>query len=211
MLFKETISTQTLELLKRIMADQQFDHFTLVGGTALSLLIGHRISIDLDFFTTRNFDASFFSDYLYANYTFKADYISKNTLKGLSNEIQLDFIAHQYPFLEQPLLKENIRIASLKDIAAMKLNAIATNGSRIKDFTDIAFLSLHLTLNQMLDAYEEKYQANKIIGIKSLSYFNDVNIHEPLKMIKAKQPTWQQIKTHIRKMIEKPDQVFSHL
>lgn len=211
MLFKETISSDTLELLKRLMFDSNLNDFTLVGGTALSLLLGHRISVDLDFFTVNSFDVKDLSAHLYRNYNYELDYIATNTIKGESDGIKLDFIAHQYPYLENPYQTEGIRIASMIDLAAMKLNAITTNGTRLKDFVDIAFLSSQFTLNEMLRAYEQKYHASIILGIKSLSYFDDVNIHEPLSFKATKKITWPVIKKQILKMIQKPDQLFKEI
>ena len=58
MLHKETVETATLDLIKRLMADPALRDFFMVGGTALSLLIGHRISIDIDLFTEKGFNAT---------------------------------------------------------------------------------------------------------------------------------------------------------
>ena len=81
---------------------------------------------------------------------------------------------------------EYLRTASLEDIAAMKLNAIAGNGTRLKDFIDVAYLSSLLTLTQMVDAYAEKYSSrNPVMAIKALEYFNDIDFTEPIDMIGA--------------------------
>ncbi len=205
MLYKETVAEATLELLNRIMHDSVFDDFTLVGGTALSLLIGHRISIDLDFFSVNSFDENSIIKHLQDNYSFELDYLSKNTIKGESKGVQLDFISHQYPIVDTPTKIDNTRIAPKGEIAAMKLNAIVTNGTRIKDFIDIAFLAKDLSLNKMLDLYEQKYKANRIIALKSLSYFDDVNENEPIQYIKDKEKDWQSIKNQILKMIANPE------
>ena len=187
------------------MHDTVFDDFTLVGGTALSLLIGHRISIDLDFFSVNSFDENNIVKHLQDNYSFELDYLSKNTIKGESNGVQLDFISHQYPWIDKTLNIDDVRIASKNEIAAMKLNVIVTNGTRIKDFIDIAFLAKDLSLNNMLDLYEQKYKANRIIALKSLSYFDDVNEYEPIQYIEDKEKDWQGIKNQILKMIAKPE------
>ena len=205
MLHKETVADATLELLKRIIKDPVFADFTLVGGTALSLLIGHRISVDLDFFSLNSFDENNIVRYLQNEYSFELDYLSKNTIKGESQGVQLDFIAHKYPIVDSISEIDNVRIASKGEIAAMKLNAIITNGSRIKDFIDIAFLSKYLSLNEMLDFYEQKYKANRIIALKSLSYFDDVNQNEPIIYIENKEKNWQDIKNSILSMIAEPD------
>ncbi len=156
MLHTETVSPKTLELLKRIMQDTVFSRFLLVGGTALSLQLGHRISIDLDLFCNESFDENKLTDYLRTEYNFELDYIDKETVKGEVDGVKLDCIAHKYPWLTTPVVENEIRLAGYNDIAAMKLNAITGNGSRLKDFIDISFLSAYLTLNEMLNAYQLK-------------------------------------------------------
>ena len=167
MLRKETVSEYTLELLIALMQDYEFKDFFLAGGTALSLQIGHRISIDLDMFSFNPFDNNILLEYLENAYSFQSDYQAKNTLKGQINNTKVDFITHNYPLISPLNLVENTRLASMEDIAAMKLNAIACNGTRLKDFIDIAYLSPFLTFDQMLEAYSEKYKnRNPIMVLK---------------------------------------------
>src|SRR5690606_2443882 len=98
----------------------------------------------------------------------------------------VDFITHAYPLVKEFRLDEGIRLASLEDIAAMKLNAIVGNGTRLKDFIDMAYLSSYLSLKDMLDAYEHKYSTrNEVLVLKALSYFNDVNHKEPIQLLGA--------------------------
>ena len=209
MLHTQTVAKATLELLDRIMNDSIFEDFTLVGGTALSLLIGHRVSIDLDFFSLDSFDENKIVRHLQDKYSFELDYLSKNTIKGESEGVQLDFIAHQYPIVDAVSEMEKLRIASKGEIAAMKLNAIVTNGTRIKDFIDIVFLAKDLSLNEMLILYEQKYKANRIIALKSLSYFDDVNPDEPIMFIKQ-DLSWEDTKALILKMIKNPNQILEN-
>lgn len=211
MLFKETVETSTLELLKSIMLDTAFDSFYLVGGTALSLMIGHRKSIDLDLFTSNSFDTQELIDHLRLKYKFELDYVSKNTVKGELRGVQLDFITHQYPLIEEVIEVEGFRIATSLEIAAMKLNAITSNGTRIKDFIDIAFLSSYYTLNTMLKAYETKYKSNKIIALKSLTYFSEINVYEPIIYLSQKPESWSIIENRIIEMVDKPNNILPKL
>ena len=94
------------------MQDVILTDFKLVGGTALALQIGHRISIDLDLFNPNTFDENELLDYLQNHYNFKINYQSKNTLKGEIDNIKIDFIAHQYVDLYPEIVIENIRLAS---------------------------------------------------------------------------------------------------
>lgn len=211
MLFKSTISDSTLELLIKLMNDEVFKDFVLAGGTSLALQLGHRISVDLDLFSTDAFNENFLSDYLRVEYHFTLDFISKNTLKGEINGIQLDCIAHQYPWIAPLTVEEGIRLASYPDIAAMKLNAISVNGTRLKDFIDIAFLSEKMSFNQMIQGYEKKYQSNSVIPVKSVTYFDDINFNEPIKMLTKTGYNWKIIANRLKSMQCYPDRIFKPL
>jgi len=211
MLRKETVSNRTLELLTDLMKDEQLGEFFLVGGTALSLQIGHRISIDLDLFSIKPFDENQLLTYLENGYKFKLDYQSKNTLKGQINNVKVDFITHAYPLINPLIIDEHIRMASAEDIAAMKLNAISGNGTRLKDFIDIAYLSSSITLNRMIEAYAQKYSSrNPLMIVKALDYHNDIDFNEPVDMVDGKY-AWKKIKRRLDQMIRAPQTLFDNV
>ncbi len=199
MLYTETVAPSTLELLNRLMSDQLFHDFRLVGETSLSLQIGHRISIDLDLFSDSNFDEIVVKNHLEKNYNLITEFLANETVKGDINGVQIDCIAHKYKWLAPATTIGNIRLASLEDIAAMKLNAISGNGTRIKDFIDIAYLSSIFSLNQMLDFYSLKYHSSTLIPMKAITYFDDINFNEPLKMLNGKF-SWKVIANRLEKM-----------
>lgn len=183
MLHTETVAPSTLELLNRLMSDQLFQDFRLVGGTSLSLQIGHRISIDLDLFSDTAFDEISLKIHLEKDYNLITEFLARETVKGEISGVQIDCIAHKYKWLSPATTIGNIRLASLEDIAAMKLNAITGNGTRIKDFIDIAYLSSIFSFNQMLDFYNLKYNSSTLMPMKAITYFDDINFKEPIKMI----------------------------
>jgi len=211
MLYKTTIDSSTLELLIRLMNDDFLKDFVLVGGTALSLQLGHRTSVDIDLFSSTSFNENELADYLRTKYHFELDFISKNTLKGEIGGVQLDCIAHQYPWINSLIIEENIRLASFEDISAMKLNAISGDGTRLKDFIDIAFLSSKIPFNGMLNGYMVKYNANPVIPIKALSYFDDINFNEPVKMALNSKFNWGKIEKRLKNMQEYPNRIFKDL
>ena len=211
MLHKETIDAATLELLKRLMGDERLQGFVLVGGTSLALQMGHRISVDLDLFTEKEFEADELREYLERNYHLQTDYLAFATVKGEIDGVQVDCIAHAYPWLKPFVLEEGIRLASLEDICAMKLNAIAGNGTRIKDFVDVAHLSSVFSLQQMLDFYEEKYNANPLMPLKGIVYFADINKNAPVKMANGKPLNWKMIEKRLLAMEKYPQKVFPQL
>jgi hypothetical protein len=208
MLYKETVETTTLELLASLQQEEILKDFFLVGGTALSLQIGHRISVDLDLFTQKPFDTENVLTVLEKKYNYHLDFQSKNSLKGEIGGVKVDLIAHQYLLCQDLIIINNIRMATLLEISAMKLNAIMVNGTRLKDFIDIAFLSGFLSLNDMINAYEIKYQTrNTITIIKSVSYFSDINYNEPIKLV-ATNFEWFLIENRLRKIVANPNQIF---
>lgn len=211
MLRKETISESTLELLNTLMNDELLKDFFLVGGTALSLQIGHRISIDLDLFTMVSFDDNQMLSDLEDKYKFQLDYQSKNTLKGEIDGVKVDLITHNYPLVKPLLNCDGVRMASPDDIAAMKLNAISGNGTRLKDFIDIAYLSSSMTLAQMVDAYEDKYSSrNPAMVIKALDYHKDINFNEPIEMLDGKYK-WKDIEQRLGQMTLHPTKIFNQV
>jgi len=205
------IEPQTLKLFKTLQSDEALQSFFLVGGTSLALQIGHRLSVDLDLFSLDEFDTQNLQNHLTAQYGFFTDFIAKNTLKGFISGVKVDFITHSYP-LVNPLLKEgNLRLASTLDIAAMKLNAIGHNGNRQKDFYDMYYLLETHSLNDMLEAYSQKYiNSNPVIPLKGITYFEDIDfkIEHPI----LKRPIiFQDVKNRLIEATLKPDKKFGSL
>jgi hypothetical protein len=123
----------------------------------------------------------------------------------------VDFIAHQYPLLEGSLIDEGIRMTGLRDIAAMKLNAIVGKGTRVKDFIDVAYLSSYLTSVQILQAYQGKYvNRNPLMAVKSLVYHQDIDSSEPIDML-DKNYAWQFVEKRLNDMLAEPEKHFEAL
>ena len=178
MLHKNTVETKTFELLVRLSDDPVFSHFLLAGGTNLALRIGHRQSIDIDFFNFQEFETEDLVKHLTLNYNFESTVIRpRGTIKGMIENVKMDIISHPYKLLEPSVTIEDIRFYSLRDIIAMKLNAISDNGSRLKDFVDIAFLSTKFPLKEMVECYTEKYQATALRAYRGIAYFDDINFN----------------------------------
>jgi len=127
-LLKETVEASTLDLIHRLMADEDLLEFNLVGGTALALMFGHRISIDIDLFTDNPFDAEKLGKLLSAKYKVDNLETDNNTINCFIEDVKVDCIAHCYPWIQPAFFLEDIRMASIEDIAAMKFNAIVQDG-----------------------------------------------------------------------------------
>lgn len=126
MLYKETVTKEMWELLQRLMKDEKLKDYILVGGTALALRLGHRLSIDVDLFTTKDFDSLMMLKYLHGTYgaNIKESRLFPNTVLTHIDDIKVDVITHNYPLLNSIEETEGVRIISNEDIGAMKLHAI---------------------------------------------------------------------------------------
>ena len=149
MLYTQTVEAGTLVLIKELMSDKELKSFNLVGGTTLSLKLGHRMSVDIDLFTDRDFDARKISSHLTQTYNAENIKTLKNGIFCFINGIKVDILAHQYPKLNKVEKVDGIRMLSLQDIGAMKLKAILHSGTRLKDFVDMYFLLEQLPLQKM--------------------------------------------------------------
>ncbi len=195
MLHYSTIDSKTLELLKELQHISFFKQMRLVGGTALALQIGHRVSVDIDLFGNLTADEYEISERLNAfksnNVVKKTKNISINIIEG----VKVDIVNYPYPWIDEPFLKDGIVMASQKDIAAMKLAAIAGRGTK-KDFIDIFFLMQKFSMGEILSFYEEKYSdGNIFLVLKSILYFDDADSEQTPKMLKEVE--WKKIKTSI--------------
>lgn len=198
MLYKETIDQTTLDLLISLQSKEYLKGFHLVGGTAIALKIGHRKSIDIDLFSDFSFDVARILENLSADFEFNLNFSASNTIKGSINGVELDILAHRYPLLKKPLSENHISMLSLEDIIAMKLNAIATSGQRVKDFIDVYFLLQNFSIEQMTSFYKKKYrQYNEVNVLKSLVYFEDVDLTDWPQLIKEPLLKWNDIKKQI--------------
>lgn len=203
MLHKESVNRATLELIRQLQSDPVFEDFILVGGTALSLQLGHRLSVDIDFFTRKEFDSQEMLEYLEHKYGFQEQYRHSNTLKGIINGVFVDLLRHDYKYIADHFHMEGIKLASKQDIAAMKVNAITGNGTRIKDFVDIYFLLKEFSFSEIIGFYKIKYDSrNDFHAIKSLTYFDDIIEKEWPIMILEKELTLKELKKALIKQRE---------
>lgn len=184
MLQKQTVVPELMELLEKIMSEKLFSDFNLVGGTSLALQMGHRNSIDIDLFGNSEINPELFIEKLSEFGEVKVAQSTKNILITKINDVKVDFVNYKYPSLSECLFIENIRMLSIKEIAAMKLNAIAGRGSK-KDFIDLYFLLNEFSLEEILSFYETKYNDGSIFMVqKSLTYFDDADAQQQPKMFK---------------------------
>lgn len=197
MLRTDTVSKQTLELLNSFCTHPKLTDFFLVGGTALALQLGHRISVDLDFFSEKPINTDELISVLEKDYQAEIFQLTDNAIVGNVKGVKIDFIAHQYPLLNELKMENQIRLASIEDIAAMKLNAIKNRGSK-KDFVDLYFLLKQFSLIEMLSLANKKYSNNvDVLTLKSLVYFDDAELQPDCEMLLP--ISWDEVKKEIEK------------
>jgi len=199
MLHKEAVDQSTLDLLNQLQQKEYLKGFYLVGGTALALKMGHRKSVDLDLFSNFSFDAGQLLENLSTDFSYTLFFSANNTLKGSINQVQVDILAHRYPLVADPIAIENIKMLSIEDIAAMKLNAISVSDQRVKDFIDIYFLLEIYSIEEMIGFYKKKYlQYNEANVLKSLCWFEDVDLSDWPVLVKTPKLSWKAVKKKIK-------------
>lgn len=205
MLHKTTVKPGTLDLISTLMQDEQLNSFYLVGGTALALRMGHRDSIDIDMFTSSNFNGEDMAIYLQKEYGAQIRNEKNNYVSGRIRDVDFDFITHNYPSVRPLEVIEGIRILSNEDIAAMKINAIVNNGTRLKDFIDIHYLLKEFSYQNIVDFYCQKYpNVNADMAKASLLYHNDIKLDVTVGL-KDQNLTWEMMAKNIISTIQAHD------
>ena len=202
MLQEETVQPATLELLKKIVSLPELNQFRLVGGTALSLLFGHRRSIDLDFFTDQPFDKEILVETL--EDTFGKIIATNERLKSIYQciiqGVKVDFVSVSDPFLHPIQIIDNIPFADTKDLIALKLNAIKGRGVK-KDFWDIAKLLQFYSFDSLFQFYHDRYKYDDTFAvIRSVVYFPDAEDDADPESLDGM--TWSDVKATIVKSLD---------
>lgn len=201
MLHKQAVPERALELLKAIQANPIFERTRLVGGTALALQLGHRISIDLDFFGEIPFAHEVIANELSA-YGAVTNLQNTRTIKIFKvDDVKIDFVHFTYNWLEAAIEDDGLRLAGKKDIAAMKISAITGRGSK-KDFVDLHALLDFFSMQEMLDYFTRKFpDSTAFLAYKSLHYFADADLEKAPEMLSPY--NWEAIKERIFSEMQK--------
>ncbi len=191
---------EAYEALPSFLADEGF---YLAGGTALALLEAHRLSADLDLFAPSIGDPLVLAGRLRriaGGMTIVST--APETLYVSIGGIRVSFIGSSYGLLE-PLLQPggtSVPLASLDDIAAMKLAAVASRGSR-KDFVDLwVLVTRHRRLEEYLALYEKKYGADPGHVLRSLIFFDDAEHEPPLRLLAD--VSWNRVKADLESWVD---------
>ena len=212
-LYYNTVGKELLDYLLRLMKAEEFKDFYLVGGTALSLQLGHRISVDIDLFTDTlygNLNLNAIRDCIKDNFAYTDNISCLDTNQMVytlyigddkESVVKLDLCYDEKPIY--PLMEiDGIRMLSDKDIAAMKMLAITT-GQRRKDFWDLHELLGRYSLEEMMDwgLRRNQYSLNRDDIISSLK--NVWNIEDYTEVVSLKDGYWEFVADDISREVEK--------
>lgn len=176
----------------------------LAGGTACALQLGHRVSIDMDFFTEKEFDAKKTIQQLQKIGHFELEQESWGTILGYLEKVRFSLFVYQYPVLFPYKNFKGIPLLDLKDIAAMKVDAISSRGIK-RDFIDLYFICQEgISLKETIRFYDRKYKTLPSTSLhikKSLVYFVDAEASEMPKMLKPLD--WERVKAFFEREVKK--------
>ncbi len=171
----EVISTAAARTLARLLDAGALAGFYLAGGTGLALHFGHRRSLDLDFFREDLFGEEALIGKVQTAGRMLIRSRGEQTLHADVDEVKVTFLRYPYPLLFPHGLFEGVPVADPRDIACMKLGAIAGRGLR-RDFVDVYAAARTYGLRQLLDWFREKHARtsySEVHVLKSLTYFDE--------------------------------------
>lgn len=207
----DTVSHLLKDILEFLMQRPELERFRLVGGTSLSLQMGHRISTDIDLFTDADYGSIDFDtiDQMLKN---NFAYVQESSVRevalgrpyfvGKSEQeaVKLD-IYYADKFLFDPIQLKNIRLADLRDIVAMKLETIV-QVSRKKDFWDLHELMEHFGLSEMVSFYKNRYPFGYGEDEIFAAILNISSADDDLTPICTKSKFWELIKFDMIEAVE---------
>ena len=200
-MFTEILDPQRTILLKKLVSSPLLSPFYLGGGTALSLQLGLRVSVDFDFFAQNKFSPDvLYTDLKQVVPDTKLVYSDRDTCDLLIQQVQVSFFRYPYPLVNSPACGvspfSGLKMASVDDIAAMKLSAIGSRGSR-KDFYDlyqIYHIEPGFQSERLISAVHQKFgqDFDMTYMVMALNYFENAEAETlPKLFIHA---DWDQIK-----------------
>ncbi|OGP75677.1 MAG: hypothetical protein A2V86_15365 [Deltaproteobacteria bacterium RBG_16_49_23] len=202
-MFFKTLPASAQGIFARLGHDPFIRAFYLAGGSAAALQLGHRVSADLDLFTPNVYDPVALLSRLERLGQVTVQQQGEGTWVGLLAGTRISFFHYGYPLMHPPDTYRGLRIASLLDIALMKITAISQRGRR-RDFVDLYFIckNQEFELGDLLKQIPEKYGSLSYPSyhlLRSLAYFDDAERDPPLKMLTR--CNWNRIKVFFEKQV----------
>jgi len=202
-MFANTVSSDTLRGIKALGKSGVMDKAYLAGGTALALQLGHRISLDLDFFTQESFEELTIANRLRDLGNFNQDTLNWRTVMGTFEGAKFSLFYYEYPLVEKMVEYEGIRMVQPPDISAMKLLAISDRGAR-RDFVDLYWMRDLFSLEQVFEWYGVKFgqlEERKYHLLRGLQYFEDAEKQDMPAMLKP--VDWDEVRVYFEKEVKR--------
>ncbi len=197
---QDALPAKALALIPKLAAIGAIARFYLAGGTALALQRGHRLSVDLDFFSAEEAleerGRQSLKERLSRLKGFKVREEKEGTLHAVLEDVEVSFLRYHYPLLRRPRLWKRLRIASLHDIGLMKVGAIIGRGSR-KDFRDLREIGREIPLEKLLRLAPSKFPDSEDFlfqASKALVYFEDAEPQPDPRLLRPE--PWQEVKRY---------------
>lgn len=193
-MFDKAILPDTFRAIQLVSKIPFIKEAYLAGGTALALQLGHRVSVDLDFFTLKEFDEDALSSQLLQFEEFVQKNKAWRTVQGKIGETEFSLFYYKNTLIEETVEYEGIKLVSKKDIAAMKVDALQGRGTK-RDFIDVYFLSKIYKLEEMLNFFDLKYgilEDRWYSILRSLDYFEEADREDLPKMLMDVK--WEEVK-----------------
>lgn len=172
-------------------------NFVLAGGTALALQIGHRISVDLDFFSEKSFSTdALYREFQRAGLKPIIQQETEGTLTAMVSGVKVSILHYPYPFLDKKLHWKGVDITGVIDIAAMKVMAIVQRGAK-RDFVDLYFILKDIPFRKIAENMVQRYGVDRINPVnigKAIVYFSDADIDPDPHYCGKERPDWKDIK-----------------
>lgn len=202
-MFPSTLPAPAGVLLERLGSEPAASGFYLAGGSALALHLGHRVSVDLDYFTTRtDYAAEPLVQALRDLGDLRIQQQGRGTLVASLDGVQVSFFVYPYPLLEPFAAVGSARVASILDLGLMKIVAISQRG-RMRDFIDLhAVCRSGYDLRALLDRLPDKYVGIAMPAyhlLRAMAYFDDAEQDAPPRMLV--EWSWQETKAFFQERV----------
>lgn len=202
-MYPNAISPKTKKLLGELGSLSLPKNSYLAGGTAIALQLGHRKSNDLDFFTPTKFSEIAWEEKLAEEFNLEVIQRDWQTITGNIDKIKFSLFYYPHKLIAKPIPWNSVFLASLPDLAAIKLDTIISRGAK-RDLIDIYFLTREYSLSKLFAFYEQKYgnfSQREIMIKKALVYFDDADKDESPQMLSD--VSWNIIKENLTNLVKK--------
>lgn len=167
MLHRETITPELFDVARALVSAPELSSFRIAGGTAVALHIGHRTSVDIDFFSNEQVSKQTILRFLKDKFPGNEFFVTEHNVLGEINGVRVDLYDDwMIPFKRPPVVGDGLRLASMEDLAAFKLSCITERREK-KDYIDLFFLFRELGAQSVLKEFKTY---NPLLSEKSILF-----------------------------------------